>query len=108
MLRWLFTILCLLSLLLCVATAVLWFRSSQEADTATRLVQEQRYTAISAAGVLRLFGPPPPTADPAVRAKAEALVASLNNDQLCWRGWYAESKYPPEFDPPEPDPGTPA
>ncbi len=77
-----------LSLLLCIADISLWLRSHRQPETISQVIGGSRYRMISAAGVIRLYGPPPPSADPRVRKSVDEVVASLNNDQIHWVGFY--------------------
>lgn len=103
-----------LSLLLCIADISLWLRSHRRPDTINPVVRGSRYTMVSAAGVIRLSGPPPPSADPRVRKSAEEVVASLNNDQIHWVGFYNPGRPGMNEQPkinvegPRPLPNTPA
>src|SRR5690349_16414131 len=113
MFRWAFRIVCAISLLLCAAAIVLWVRAAT-GDEFSGVFRDGRYTATSDAGLIRLVGPPPAAADPNRRREAEQLVASLDNDQLNWPGWYSDpiDTFDPRgissVDPPVPDEGTPA
>jgi hypothetical protein len=89
MLRWAFRFVCAVSLLLFAATIILWARSAGTGESASGVFRDGRYLATSAKGVIRLVGPPPAFADLQIRREAEQLVASLQNDQLDWIGWYS-------------------
>src|SRR5215213_8048618 len=79
---------CLLSLLVCGATAVLWVRSSagrgdEKGDVARFHTPRGRYVFSSRRGRVVLYGPPPTQG---VKGKsAWALAATMNNDHITWR-----------------------
>src|SRR5687767_2908401 len=88
MLRRHFTALSALSLLLCVAVAVLWVRSYRGAGSWVEVGTRQgRFTLKSEPGRLLLDGPPPRGAGDGT---AEALVARLGNDHVQWESLYAK------------------
>jgi hypothetical protein len=84
----------LLSLLLCVATAVLWVRSRTQEIVTARVICADRHTLIVAGGRIRLYRPPSPARNPKVRREAEALVAGLRNDQVGWAAWFTDDPKP--------------
>src|SRR5690242_10801476 len=86
--RHLFTLAAGASAVLCVAACVLWVRSYKSPDRFSAPRGSDRYTVVSAAGRLTLFGPPPPAGDPEARRAAADTVARLNNDQIRWDGWF--------------------
>lgn len=75
------------SLLLCVATVVLWQRCNRRTHDAIRsAINGNTYTIVSAPDGISLYGPPRPTADPLRRRAADEMVGALHNDQVQWHG----------------------
>jgi hypothetical protein len=94
MLRWPCTIASVLSLLLSPASVALWVRSRSREDVISRVVRGNRYTVISAAGKIGLYGPPPLAKDPKARADANSAATALDNDQIRWVGWFTYDPKP--------------
>jgi hypothetical protein len=86
--RRLLNLLTALSLLLCVAVAVLWVRSRRGEDRFTRVVWGTRYTAISASGGVIVSAPPRPAAGTEHTRDAEAAIAAIRNEHLYWLVWF--------------------
>ena len=97
LLRWLANGLCLLSLMACVGAAWLWWKSYRTPPggecRASVFVHRlrARYTVRSERGLLTLFGPPRPAANPAgavPKASEPApgeLAAGVSDEQLDWQ-----------------------
>src|SRR5215208_3981531 len=83
MLRRLFTMLSVMSLLLCVAAVVLWVRSYRVHQRLGYSARDARYTLHLDGGRLRLTRPPP--SDPAGEARLESDCRELRNQHLDWR-----------------------
>jgi hypothetical protein len=89
MLRWFFSVLCLLSLLLCIAVCALWqLGRANPPDEAMRvhfswLNRGSRYTAVLHSDRIRINGPPavPANADPLRRE----ILARIRNSDVLWQ-----------------------
>jgi hypothetical protein len=104
-----------LSLVLCVATVVLWRRIDRRPpDSISRLIRGDLYTFVSSPRGIVLYGPPPPPPEARRRHAAEEVVARLHNDQVAWHGWLTFHRgldAPPPclvVESPRPLPGSPA
>jgi hypothetical protein len=105
----------MLSLLLCLATLILWRRSNHRPqDAISRPINGNSYTIVSAPGGICLYGPPRLAADPQRRRAIEDLVGALHNDQIHWHGFLTFPHgidAPPPYiavESPQPLPGSPA
>ncbi|MDB5330125.1 MAG: hypothetical protein JWP03_1276 [Phycisphaerales bacterium] len=81
MTRRFFTVLSVLSLLLCVATSVLWVRSYYRNDATVFSTERARITIQSSAGRLRVLAPPSSVAS---EKQAWELVNHLHNRDIRW------------------------
>ncbi|HEY2587265.1 MAG TPA: hypothetical protein VGI81_16080 [Tepidisphaeraceae bacterium] len=84
MTRRLVTVASVLSLVLCMAAAVLFVPSYRREHQLSRRVHGMRYTLVWADGRLVAYAPPKPATEPRVRRKAEQTAAGLRNNQVCW------------------------
>src|SRR4051812_16655096 len=74
--------LCLLSLLVSLGVAWLWWRNHHGGPERISFLRSgQRYTVRPRTGRLVLFGPPSPT-DPAAEAKARQVAAAMRNSDI--------------------------
>src|SRR3954447_11458871 len=91
LLRRLFTVAAVLSLVLCAAAVAMWVRSGRGVDVWSVYVRRGggRYTAHSAEGLITLWGPPPTPAASGPAAAANSLAnsaaAGIRNDQVVWQ-----------------------
>jgi hypothetical protein len=79
--RKLLTVSCLLSLLLCLATVVLWVRSRRVHSRVGYSTSQARFTLHSVDGALIFSGPPAGTDDPKVRD----LVSGMSNSDVVFK-----------------------
>src|SRR5688572_23430365 len=88
MARRLFTFAAVVSLVMCVAVAVLWVRSRREGPGDMDRVVWQwdgvRHTAQSDDGRLTIYAPPPPTGDASARLATARAIAELENRNVAW------------------------
>src|SRR5690349_15762037 len=88
-----FTLLAVVSLVVCAAVVVLWVRSGRRGGDAGGVYLSwagARYAAQSGDGVITVRGPPPPVASAAGPASAQDSLANtaargIRNDQIAWQ-----------------------